>query len=122
MEKATDVAEQPVFWRGGTPAKSKGQEPQPPEAARYEPALREACAACGYHMDDYFAALGDYGSWLAHMKRDGQRYRVFWNGKSRQLTFENARPDGWDELASAAQEDTGLPGFVAGLKALLRTP
>jgi len=116
------VAEQPVFWRGGTPGKSKGEDPQPPGAAHFEPALRDACKACGYDVDEYFAALGAFGGWLVHMKRNGQRYRVFWNGKSRQLTFEKGRPDGWEELATAAHEDTGLPGFVAGLKALLGTP
>ncbi|MGD9597133.1 MAG: hypothetical protein AB7G76_09425 [Steroidobacteraceae bacterium] len=73
-------------------------------------------------MDDYFAALGTYGSWLVHMKREGRRYRVFWNGKSKQLTFERNRPDGWFELATAAHEDASLRGFVSGLKALLGTP
>ena len=100
----------------------KSREPQVPEAVAFEPGLRDACAACGYAVDDYFAALGDFGSWLAHMERNGQKYRVFWNGKSKQLMFERARPDGWDELATAAQEDTGLSGFVAGLKALLGAP
>ena len=34
-------------------------------------------------------------------------------------TFEQARPSGWDERAGVLHEDTGLPGFVAGVKALL---
>lgn len=117
------MTEQPVFWRGRTPGKkSENNEPQTPDAVQFEPAVRDACKACGYEVSDYFAALGDFGGWLAHMQRDGQQYRAFWNGKSKQLTFEQSRLDGWHELATAAHEDTGLPGFVASLKALLGTP
>ena len=81
--------------------------------------MREACEACGYEVDEYVAAQGGFGGWLAHLERDGRQYRVFWSGKSKRLTLEAARPNGWDELRGADQEDAGLPGFVAGLKALL---
>jgi hypothetical protein len=113
------MAEQPIFWRGGAPGKSRLEEPQPPAATHFEPALRDACAGCGYEMKEYFAAQGAYGGWLAHLERAGERYRIFWSGKSKQLTFEQARPSGWDERAGVLHEDTGLPGFVAGVKALL---
>ena len=112
------MAEQPVFWLGGAPG-NKTNEPKAPEAERFEPALRDACEACGYEVDEYVAALGGFGGWLAHLERDGKQYRVFWSGKSKQLSFEAARPNGWEEVRSAEQEDAGLPGFVAGVKAVL---
>ena len=45
---------------------------------------------------------------------------MFWSGKAKQLKLEAARPSGWDEVAVAEQDDDGLPGFVDGLKALLK--
>lgn len=112
------MAEQPVFWLGGSPSK-KSSERKPPEAERFEPALREACEACGYDVDEYVAALGGFGGWLAHLERDGVQYRIFWSGKSKQLMFEQSRPHGWEELRSSLQEDEGLPGFVDAVKAML---
>jgi hypothetical protein len=114
------VAEQPVFWLGGTPGKSKDKGRAPPEAERYEPALRDACVACGYEVDEYVAAQGGFGGWLAHLDRDGVRYRVFWSGKSKQLSFEQANAGGsWDELRTRELGDEGLPAFVDSVKALL---
>ena len=113
------MAEQPVFWLGGAPGKSKNKDREHPEAERYEPALREACEACGYDVDEFVAALGGFGGWLAHLERDGTRYRVFWSGKSKQLTFDESKSHGWEEVRSAEQTDEGLPGFVEGVKALL---
>ncbi|MCP5328037.1 MAG: hypothetical protein H7A18_09195 [Sinobacteraceae bacterium] len=115
------MTEQPIFWRGGSPDKSinKSKDLQPPEAVHFEPALRDVCTACGYEVKDYFAALGEFGSWLLHMKRGGQKHRIFWNAKSKQLTHEESRLDGWVELATMAHEDASLPGFVTGLKVLL---
>lgn len=117
----TTVAEQPVFWLGGSPGKQarQGDERRPPEAERYEPALREVCEACGYEVDEYIVAQGGFGGWLAHLERDGRQYRVFWSGKANELKLETAGPGGWEELQAAAQEDAGLPGFVDGLRALL---
>ena len=112
------MAEQPVFWLGGAPGK-KTDERKPPEAERFEPALREACEGCGYDVDEYVAALGGFGGWLAHLERAGVRYRVFWNGKAKQMVFEKSLPHGWEEVSSVEQEDEGLPGFVDGVKALL---
>lgn len=113
------MAEQPVFWLGGTPGK-KDQGRQPPEAERYEPALREACAACGYEVDEYVAAQGGFGGWLAHLERDNVRYRLFWSGKSKELAFEEFRePGGWQPLQAVATEDAGVPGFVAAVRAML---
>ena len=114
------MAEQPVFWLGGSPGK-KTDEKQPPEAERYEPALRDAGEACGYEVDEYVAALGGFGGWLAHLERDGVQYRIFWSGKSKQLSFEESRPHGWEEVRSVEQADEGLPGFVEGVKAILQT-
>ena len=117
------MAEQPVFWLGGTPGKSKDKGRTPPEAERYEPALRDACAACGYEVDEYVAALGGFGGWLAYLERGGMRYRVFWSGKANLLSFEQAHDGGsWNELRTLELGDEGLPAFVEGLKGLLTDP
>ena len=113
------MAEQPVFWLGGSPGNKKSDERKPPEADRYEPALRDACEACGYEVDEYVTAQGGFGGWLAHLERDGTQYRLFWNGKAGELKFEAARPHGWDVLAVKEQGDEGLPAFVEGVKAVL---
>jgi hypothetical protein len=113
------LAEQPVFWLGGAPGKKTSKERERPVAERFEPALRDACEACGYEVDEFIVALGGFGGWLAHLEHEGQRYRVFWSGKSQQLTFDTAKPHGWEELATIEKQDEGLPGFVDGVKALL---
>jgi hypothetical protein len=113
------VAEQPVFWLGGAPGKSKQNTRENPEAVRYEPALRDVCEACGYDVDEFVAAQGGFGGWLVHLEREGIQYRVFWSGKSNQLTFDKAKPQSWEEIRSAEQADEGLPGFVESVKALL---
>jgi hypothetical protein len=113
------VAEQPVFWLGGAPGKSKKNARETPEAVRYEPALRDACEACGFAVDEFVAAQGGFGGWLAHLERGGTQYRVFWSGKSKQLTFDEARPHGWQEIRSSGHEDEGLPAFVEAVKVLL---
>jgi hypothetical protein len=113
------MAEQPVFWLGGKPGKSKDDERKAPEAERFEPAIREACEGCGYDVDEYVAALGGFGGWLAHLERDGRQFRVFWSGKAEQLSFEENGAGGWQEVHSKALTDEGLPGFVEGVKALL---
>ena len=82
------MAEQPVFWLGGAPSKKTEERPVP-EAERYEPALRDTCEACGYEVDEFVAALGGYGGWLAHLEKQGAQYRIFWNGKNKQLVFEH---------------------------------
>jgi hypothetical protein len=113
------VAEQPVFWLGGSPGEKNTNERTPPEAERYEPALRDACETCGYDVDEFVAAQGGFGGWLAHLERGGTQYRVFWSGKTKQLSFEESKPHGWEELRVANQDDAGLPGFVEGVKTLL---
>lgn len=114
------MAEQPVFWLGGKPGdKNKGNEP--PEAERYEAALRDACELCGYDVDEYVVALGGFGGWLAHLEREGMQYRLFWSGKTKQLTFEQKPQRGtWQEVRSAETPDEGLPGFVNAVRAILQ--
>jgi hypothetical protein len=113
------LAEQPVFWLGGKPG-NKSKERKPPEAERYEPALREACEACGFAVDEYVAAQGGFGGWLAHLDKGGTRYRVFWSGKTKQLTFDKAQSHGgWQELGAAETGDEGVAGFVKAVKSLL---
>jgi len=115
------VAETPVFWLGGKPGSQKAKEQQRPVAESYEPALRDACAACGFTFDEYVVALGGFGGWLANLQRDGQRYRVFWSGKDRQLRFERALPHGgWTELGCVEPADEGLPAFVDSVKGVLQ--
>jgi len=116
------VSEQPVFWLGGKPGAAKNKVREAPEAERYEPAIRDACIACGYNLDEYVAAQGGFGGWLAHLegRKDGGRYRLFWSGKDSQMKFEKAHNSGgWTELASADAPDEGLPVFIESLKRLL---
>lgn len=114
------MSEQPVFWLGGAPGKSKDKGRAQPEAERYEPALRDACDACGFDVDEYVAAQGGFGGWLAYLERDGTRYRVFWSGKTNRLSFESAHSGGgWNEIGSTDIEDEGLPAFVVAVKTLL---
>lgn len=113
------MAEQPVFWLGGSPGKKKTNERAAPEAERYEPALRDACEACGFDFDEYVAAQGGFGGWLAYLDRGGERYRLFWSGKSQTLALERSRTNGWDEVRSRELKDEGLPGFVQAVHGLL---
>jgi hypothetical protein len=115
------VSEQPVFWLGGKPGKSN--EPKQPEAAAYEAALRDACTDCGYALDEYVAAMGGFGGWLAYLNQDSARYRLFFNGKAGQLAFERAQPHGgWEAVATQELTDTGVAGFVNAVRALLADP
>jgi hypothetical protein len=114
------VAEEPVFWLGGSPAKAKDKGRESPEAEGYESALRDACVACGYDLDEYVTALGGFGGWLANLDRNGKRYRVFWSGKTKRLSFEEAHPGGgWNELGGADVADDGVGNFVAAVKDVL---
>ena len=116
------MSEQPVFWLGGKPGAAKNNVREAPEAERYEPAIRDACAACGYDLDEFVAAQGGFGGWLVHLesRKDAARYRLFWSGKDSQMMFEKAHnPGGWAELASADTADEGLPAFVEAIKSLL---
>ena len=116
------MSEQPVFWLGGKPGAGKSNVRKAPEAERYEPAIRDACAACGYELDEYVAAQGGFGGWLAHLEHGASRYRLFWSGKDRHMKFEKALDHGgWSELASAAVSDEGLPAFIDSLKGLLES-
>jgi hypothetical protein len=114
------VSEQPVFWLGGKPGASKNKSRENPEAERYEPAIRDACGACGYELDEFIAAQGGFGGWLAHLENQGNRYRLFWSGKDSHMKLEQAlNHGGWTELASADVTDDGLPSFVESIKAIL---
>jgi len=114
------VAEQPVFWLGGKPG-NKNKERQPPEAERYEPALRDACTACGYEVEEYVAAQGGFGGWLALLEHAGTQYRLFWSGKTRELKLETFQePGGWQPVRSAETPDEGMPGFVTAVRAMLQ--
>ena len=112
------MAEQPVFWLGGKPG-SKGREA--PEAERFEAPLREACEACGFDVDEYVVAQGGFGGWLLHLDRNGSRYRLFWNGKARELAFEELPERGqWKLLRSSPTTDDSLPAFVSAVKDILQ--
>ena len=65
-----------------------------------------------YDVDEYVAAQGGFGGWLVNLERDGQRYRVFWSGKDRQLRFERALPHGgWTEMRCVEPAERWLAGF-----------
>ena len=114
------MSEQPVFWLGGKPGAAKSKVREAPAAERYEPAIRDACAACGYDLDEYIAAQGGFGGWLAHLEHQGGRYRLFWSGKDNYMKFEKALAHGgWSEMASAEAPDEGLPAFIESIKGLL---
>ncbi len=114
------MAEQPVFWLGGKPG-NKTSDKAAPEAERYEGALREACEACGYEVDEYVVAQGGYGGWLAHLEQAGAQYRLFWNGKAAELVLEKLPARGsWQAVASRPTPDAGLPGFLAAVRELLQ--
>lgn len=113
------MSEQPVFWLGGSPGKSRGKGRKAPQAERYEPALRDACEACGYDVDEYVAAQGGFGGWLAYLERGDSRYRLFWSGKDNRLSFESAHAGSWNEVATKEIEDDGLPAFVEAVKTIL---
>ena len=114
------MSEQPVFWLGGKPGATKNKSREDPEALRYEPAIRDACAASGYDLDEYVAAQGGFGGWLAHLEHQGGRFRLFWSGKDSHMKFEKALDHGgWAELASAEAADDSLPAFVESIKGLL---
>ena len=115
-----EVAEQPVFWLGGKPGNKKTAARDKPVAEGYETAIRDACEACGYDLDEYVAAQGGFGGWLAHLQRAGLRYRVFWSGKDSRISFERAQTHGgWLEVSAADMPDDGLPAFVAAVTGLL---
>ena len=114
------VAEQPVFWLGGKPGGKKTQERRRPEAEDFEPDIRAACEECGYRLDEYVAAQGGYGGWLAHLTLNEQNYRVFWSGKDGRMVFEQAAVNGvWAEQARLELPEGDLPAFLAALKSLL---
>jgi hypothetical protein len=111
------VSEQPVFWLGGKPGNSLSKRP---DAERYEPAIREACEACGYDVDEYVAAQGAHGGWLVHLREGGDRYRLFWNGQRHELVLDRVRANGgWERLRAADTADEGIAGFVTALRVLL---
>ena len=120
VQEESVVAEQPVFWLGGKPGdKNKGR--QAPDAERYEDALREACEGCGFEVDEYVAAQGGFGGWLAHLEQAGTRYRLFWNGKAAELTLEKLPERGsWQTLITRPTPDGGLAGFVTAVRELLQ--
>ena len=114
------MAEQPVFWLGGKPG-DKNDKNKPPEAERYEAALRDVCAGCGYDVDEFVAALGSFGGWLMHMEKSGGAYRLFWSGKAQELVLEEHHErGGWTALRSADTPDDGLPGFVQAVQGILQ--
>ena len=114
------MSEQPVFWLGGKPGGAKTDQPVEPEAERYEPALREVCEDCGFQVAEYVAAQGGFGGWLAHLSRDDKRFRLFWNGKLKQLSLEQAEAHGgWKSLHQRDTTDDGLAGFVIAVREIL---
>ena len=67
-------------------------------------------------LDDYVAAQGGYGGWLAHLTLDEQNYRLFWSGKDGRMVLEQSGVNGgWLEKA-------GLDLPAGDLPAIRRSP
>ena len=114
------MSEQPIFWLGGKPGKSNPNVRPVPEAERYEATLREACEGCGYEVDEYIAAQGGFGGWLAHLQKGSDKYRICWSGKSKQLTLDQLHePGGWAQLQLVDTPDEGIAGFVSAVRGVL---
>jgi hypothetical protein len=117
------MAEQPVFWLGGKPGTSKDAN-APPEALKFEPAIRESCTAHGIAVEEFVAALGGFGSWLVQFTAgEGaieRKHRIVWNGREARLILQAAlRQGGWEDLRECPIAGTDQPGFVAGIHTLM---
>jgi hypothetical protein len=110
-----------VFWLGGKPGTAADAH-LPPEALAFEPALRDACSACGVQVDNFVAALGGQGSWLVEYTEAQRRHRLIWNGRDRRLSVDRILPEGgWEELRHEDIAAPGLARFVEGARRLLAT-
>ena len=112
------MSEQTLVWVRRTP--SKPAEPEIDEQ-QLSAGLAAACAGCGYQLNEFIAARGAFGSWLAQLGKDGHPQRVIWNGKDGRLVLEGAGTHaGWEEIASAVPERRDIEGLVAGVQSLLQ--
>jgi len=112
------VSEQPIVWMGRKPA-SQAPAKNPAEDESFANAIRETCTDCGYDVEDFVAALGDFGGWLVQLSRDGTRYRAFWDGRARRLVLEANGPGGWTELRHSEADGGALDTAREALPALL---
>lgn len=110
------MSEQPIVWMGRKPA-SQAPAKNPAQDEAFAGGIREACAGCGYEVEDFVAAMGDFGGWLVQLSRGGTRYRAFWDGKARRLVLEANRPGGWTGLrqsdADGSRLDSACPALIA---------
>jgi hypothetical protein len=108
------------MWIGRKPATLASVE-NAAAAEEFANAITDACVAKGCDLQDYVAAAGPYGSWLVRFRKDDQRQRIVWNGKSGQLVLEQATAGiEWDQLAVADCPDRTATGFVAAINGLLQ--
>ena len=113
------MAEHEVMWIGRRPAAMAPVE-HPATTEAFAEAVTAACAACGCVVQDYVAAAGAYGSWLARFERRGTRQRLVWNGKDGVLVLEQATAGvDWNELGIRPVSDRDTGGFVAAVRSLL---
>lgn len=114
------MTEQTLVWVRRTP--SKPAEPEINEQ-QLSASLAEACRGCGYQLDEFIAARGAFGSWLAQLGKDGRAHRVIWNGQDGRLVLEVAGAHaGWEEIASTVPERRDVEELVACAKSLLGAP
>ena len=65
--------------------------------------------------------MGSFGGWLTHLSQDGEKYRLFFNGKQNQLAFEKSQKHGgWELLSSMDIPDEGVAGFAVAVIRLLK--
>lgn len=116
------MAEHEVMWIGRRPATMAPAE-HPATTEEFAEAVTSACADCGCDVQDYVAAAGPYGSWLARFERNGQRQRLVWNGKDGKLVLEQATAGvDWIELGSRPVSERDEAHFLSAIHALLKSP
>lgn len=113
------MSEQPITWMGRKP-RSEAPAKNPAGDESFASGVRQACAACGYEVEDFVAAMGEFGGWLVQLSRDGARYRAFWDGKARRLVLEANGPGGWTELRQSEIDGDQLDTACGALLALLK--
>jgi hypothetical protein len=110
------------MWIGRRPAAMAPVE-HPATSEEFAQAITSACANCGCDVQDYVAAAGAYGSWLARFERNGERQRLVWNGKDGKLVLEQATAGvDWIELGNSPLIERDEAHFLSAINDLLKAP
>lgn len=116
------MSEKTVFWLGGQPGQAGAPKKGLEQDQDFAAAIRQACESNGFKFRDYVAAQGAFGSWLAHLSKNGRKQRLVWDGKESELRFEQAiEPGGWKELCASEVTESDAAGFIAAVQSALET-